>query len=284
MMRVSVRFIVPLFIVFALGFQPAKADDPQVFSDIQRIIKAGVLRVAMLGKDVPPLIMTKADGELSGTEPNLARDLAQRLGVEVEFIRSMDTYDDVVDMVARKEADIAVSYLTGGVQRGLYVLFSQPYIQQSGRLFYNRAQFAKLRRDYDIDDLQAIDNLPAASELVVGVEAGSVNQTILARDFPHVQLKTFGSLDEIMAAVRAGDIFAGLHGSLHTHFFMRRHPATAIYIAIDSNIRLPSDIRIAVRPDAPNLLRWIDLYLANHVGMLDHMEILDRYLNNGEPA
>jgi hypothetical protein len=34
-----------------------------------------------------------------------------------------------------------------------------------------------------------------------------------------------------------------------------------------------------VRPDAPNLLRWINLYLADHVGMLDDAKIVRRYLD-----
>lgn len=260
----------------------ALAQDRQAFADIQRILDAGVLRVAVLAKDAPPLIMTDPDKGLTGSEPDLARDLAQKLGVDIAFIRRADTYDGVVNMVSNQEADIAVSYLTGGVQRALYVLFSRPYIRQNGRLFYNRAQFAKLRRDYGVDNLRALDSLPPAANLIVGVEAGSVYQTILKRDLPRVQVKAFSELDDIVNAVKEGDIFAGIHGSLQTHYFIRSHPATAIYVAVDSNVRLSSDIRIAVRSDAPNLLRWVDLYLANHVGMLEHADILDSYLANSQ--
>lgn len=274
------RFIVMLCIAVVLGtaWLPASATEPQIFADIKRIIDAGVIRVAVLGKDAAPLIMTDAYGDLKGTEADLARDLAKKLGVKIKFIRSTDTYDDVVNIVARKQADIAVSYLTGDVQRGLYVLFSQPYIQQYGRLFYNRAQFAKLQRDYAIKDLQDINDLPGASALVVGVETGSVNKINMQRDFPNVKLKAYDTLEQIMAAVKAGEIFAGMHGSLRTNYYLRRNPALAIYIAVDSTIRVSSDIRIAVRPDAPQLLRWVNLYLANYVGTLDHEKIIERYL------
>lgn len=280
MMLIKARTVARLCVVLALGivFCQAKAARPEIFPDIKRIINVGVLRVALLGKDAPPLIMTNAKGELSGTEPELARDLAQKLGVKVKFNRNAKTYDGVINIVARKEADIAVSYLTGDVQRALYVLFSRPYIRQSGRLFYNRAYYAKLQRDYKIEDLQAINNLPDAAKITVGVEKGSVNAVYIARDFPNVKLKTFPDLAKIMAAVKTGKIFAGMYGSLRTNFYLRRHPALAIYIAVDSKIRVSSDIRIAVRPDAPDLLRWINLYLANNVGMMDHKKIIDRYL------
>ncbi len=32
-----------------------------------------------------------------------------------------------------------------------------------------------------------------------------------------------------------------------------------------------------MRPDAPNLLRWLNIYLANHVGLLDAKGVIKRY-------
>ena len=154
-----------LVLGLATAIRPAAADEPVVFPDIQRILDAGVIRVALLAGDAAPMIMTDADGAPAGSEPDLARDLAKKLGVEVAFVRSADTYDGVVDVVARKEADIAVSYLSGGMQRARYVFFSQPYIRQSGRLIYNRARFAELKRDYGIEDLRAIADTAVAAEL-----------------------------------------------------------------------------------------------------------------------
>jgi ABC-type amino acid transport substrate-binding protein len=257
----------------------AAADEPAVFPDIQRILDAGVIRVAIRARDAAPMIMTDAEGELAGSEPDLARDLARKLGVAVKFLRSAESYDGVVDLVARKDADIAISYLSGGVQRARHVFFSRPYIRQSGRLVYNRAQFAKLKRAYGIDGVRDIRGTPAANELQVGVIAGSVYETNLERDFPASRLQRFDDLREMMAAVRRGETFAALHGGLQVDYFMRRHPATAIYVAVDPDIRQPSDIRIAVRPDAPHLLRWVDLYLSDHVGMQDDSEIVRRYLD-----
>jgi ABC-type amino acid transport substrate-binding protein len=270
-----IAVVLGLILALASPIRQAAADEPAVFPDIQRILDAGILRVAMRAEDAPPMIRTARDGTPAGSEPDIARDLARKLGVEVEFIRTADTYD----AAAGKEADIAVSYLTGGVQRGQYVFFSRPYVRQNGQLFYKRARFAELRRDYEIEDLRAIESIPVASELEVGVVRGSVYKTIHERDFPKSLLRTFDRLGEVMAAVRTGKTFAGMHGGLQIEYFMRSSPATAICVAVDPDIRQSSDIRIALRPDAPNLLRWVDLYLANHVGMLDDAEIVQRYLD-----
>jgi len=268
-----------LLLGLAMAMRPVAADEPAVFPDIQRILDAGVIRVALLAVDAAPMIMTDADGVPEGSEPDLARDLAKKLGVEVAFVRSADTYDGVVDVVARKEADIAVSYLSGGMQRARYVYFSQPYVRQSGRLIYNRARFAELKRDDGIEDLRDLADTEVAAELEVGVVAGSVYETNLERDFPTSRLRRFDNLADMMTAVRSGEAFAALHGGLQIDYFMRRNPATAIYVAIDPDIRQSSDIRIAVRPDAPNLLKWVNLYLADHVGMLDDAKIVQRYLD-----
>ncbi|QQO52512.1 MAG: amino acid ABC transporter substrate-binding protein [Thiohalocapsa sp. PB-PSB1] len=258
---------------------PAAAAEPAIFPDIQRILDAGLIRVAIRAKDAAPMIMTNADGSLTGSEPDLARDLAKKLGVAAEFVRTAETYDGVVELVARKQADIAVSYLSGGMQRARYVFFSRPYIQQSGYFFYNRAQFARIRHDYGVENVRAIEEIANAPELYVGVIGGSVYETKRKRDFPESLLRQFDTLDEMVKAVRAGDIFAAISGGLQVDYYMRSHPATAIYVAIDQDIRQPDDIRIAVRADSPNLLRWINLYLENHVGMLDDAEIVRRYLN-----
>jgi polar amino acid transport system substrate-binding protein len=283
----GLQMVLMAMLVLGLGLaapvQRAVAEEPAAFPDIQRILEAGVIRVAIRGRDAAPMIMTAPDGSLTGSEADLARDLARKLGVEALFVRTADTYDGVVDLVARKDADIAVSYLSGGVRRARYVYFSTPYIEQSGRFFYNRARFAELKRDYRIDSLRALEQTPAAPELEVGVIAGSVYETNLERDFPSSPLRRFDSLQEMVAAVRDGEIFGALSGGLQVDYHLRRHPGTAIYVAIDPDIRQPDDIRIAVRPDAPNLLRWVDLYLAGHVGMLDDADLVQRYLQRDDP-
>jgi ABC-type amino acid transport substrate-binding protein len=260
---------------------PARAAD-SAFPDLQRIIDAGVLRVAILDKDVPPMIMTAQDGSPAGAEPDLARDLAEKLDVELELLRSADTYEAVIDQVAAKQADLGVSFLSSDVSRALQVYFSRPYIRQSGRLFYSRTAFARLKRDHKIETPRDIAGRAAADALQIGVVEGSVYETILDRDFPALEMKPFPDLPTLMQAVRNDEILGGVHGGLQIAFFMRRHPSTAIHVAVDPELRRTSDICIAVRPDAPNLLRWVDVYLATHVGLDESDAIVARYLEHAD--
>lgn len=85
-------------------------------------------------------------------------------------------------------------------------------------------------------------------------------------------------LPDIVTAVKEGRIFAGLHGELQIEYCMRRNPETATYVALVPTARHPVDISIAVRPDAPNLLQRMNVYLANHVGLFDNTEIVQWFL------
>lgn len=59
------------------------ADEPTVFPDIQRILDAGFIRVAIRARDAAPMIMTDEDGALAGSEPDLARWIDLYLGDHV---------------------------------------------------------------------------------------------------------------------------------------------------------------------------------------------------------
>ena len=267
-----------LLVWLAIGCSVAAAAGESSFPDIQRILDNGRIRVAVLAEDAPPMIMTSDTGALTGSEADLARNLGARLGVDVEFIRTATTYDGVVDIVARKEADIAVSFLSSGVRRATLVLFSQPYVTQNRRVFFNRALFAALRRDHGIDSIAQLANTDIAGTLVFGVLADSINEQMLRKYLPQFAVKRYRDLPSMVTAVKQGEIFAGLHGELQLNYYMRRNPETAIYIGFEPRARHPSDICIAVRPDAPNLLRWVNVFLSNHVGLMDSDEIVERYI------
>ncbi len=258
-----------------LGVTTSATAAESTFPDIQHILDEGKLVVAILAKDAPPMIMTDGDGAVVGYEVDLALDIGKKMGVRIEFVRTAQTYDGVVELVARKEADLAVSFLTSDVRRATRVLFSQPYLTQKRRVFYNRAGFARLKRDFGINTIDEVATI--ATPVEFGTVKGSVYEAMLRRDWPTLRVKPYGNLAEIFAAVGKGEIFAGLHGELEIEFYMRENPRIAIYVAVEPRIIYTSDIRIAVRPDAPNLLHWVNIYLANHIGLLDTADIIERY-------
>jgi ABC-type amino acid transport substrate-binding protein len=274
--------VTSLLATWLLACNLAVAAGESTFPDIQRILDSGTLRVAMHAEDIPPLIMTGKDGTVTGSEADLAHDLAKKMGVGVEFVRSADTYDGVVEVVARGEADVGISFLSSDVRRAKQVYFSRPYLKQKRRVFFNRAAFAKLQRDYEVATVRQLVATRAVVDMRVGVVEGSIYGPLLRRDYPQLTVHPFPGLAELVEAVKEGRVYAGFHGGLQLDYYMHRHPETAIYIGVDPEAPYPSDIRIAVRPDAPNLLRWVNVYLADHVGQLDELELIEHYA--GSPS
>lgn len=248
------------------------------FPDIQRILENKKLVVAILAADVPPMIMTNEAGQPMGFDVDLAEDISWKLGVAIEFVRTADTFDGVVRIVARRQADIAVSFLSRSAERAKQVYFTDPYVKQGGLIIYNRVGWSELREKFPwLKEIRQIPGTEAATNVEVGVQKGSIYAARFARDLPQIRTRTYDTFPEMVAAVKDGKIFAAYHGEIQIQYYMREHPETNIRVGIDPLVRNPSNISIAVRPDAPNLLHWLNIYLANNVGALDVKGLLQRY-------
>ncbi len=123
----------------------------------------------MRARDAPPMIMTDEKGAPTGFEVDHALGIGKQMGVAVEFVRTAETYESVVDVVAREEADIAVSFLCSGLRRAMKELLSKPYITQNHRGFYHRASFARLRSDFAIETIKQLATTEAAKTLEIGL-------------------------------------------------------------------------------------------------------------------
>ena len=91
-------------------------DGRMLAPDIARIVNRGELVVAMYRVDQPPFFYVKG-GELMGIEVDLAKAIAKELKVSVRFDRSPATFNEVVDVVARQDADLGISKLSRTLAR-----------------------------------------------------------------------------------------------------------------------------------------------------------------------
>ncbi|MFZ0763720.1 MAG: hypothetical protein WAN01_07430, partial [Bradyrhizobium sp.] len=70
---------------------PSTAATFSSFPDIRQLQERGALRVGLVAKDIPPLLVTGSDGQPAGIEVAMANGLARRLGVELQFVRTAAT-------------------------------------------------------------------------------------------------------------------------------------------------------------------------------------------------
>ena len=240
--------------------------------DIERIINRGKLIVAMHSEDAPPFFMNDEKGRLYGFDVKLAKDIGEKLGVEVEFKREADTYDGVVDMIARREADIAISYLSKTLDRSMRVRFTEPYITTNLALLVNRLMAAKKKMGKSMSEiLEDMDEK-------IGVLAASSHIGYVEELFPRAVMKTYKAFDPyIVDAVLKGKVFAGFFDEAEIKRVIRKNPELSLQLKMVILKDIQDPISIAVPWDSMHLLSWLNFYLSSIKLDLTADSILDRY-------
>jgi len=241
----------------SMAAAPARAGAP-VLPDLQRVISAGRLVVALGSDDIDPMVSTDSKGGLGGFDVDLARALARLLGVKAEFRRDAVTPDQIIEAVAEGEADIGISLLSATAERAKYVLFTRPYTTQPLTAFINRKSALQFRgRCPSLDEIHATAEKPDQ----LGVQKQSAAASWIRQEVPGAKLKEFAGLEKLFAAAREGKVMFTIQGEIPARRLLHRHPAASIQLRVCVINARPDHIAIAVRPDAPGLARWIDAFL-----------------------
>ncbi len=244
------------------------------FPDIDRILKAGKITVALIESERAPLVETGPEGKPIGFDVNLARRIARGLGVEAVFVRTAISFDEVIEQVARVEADLGLSGLSWTPSRARNVLFSGPYLVQGVTVFVNRVR-----------GLRAIKDCPTPQDLVrlarddkkVGFVSNSAYIAGLRAVDKDFAPSEFDTLDVMLESVASGEILASVQGVIAARQYLHEHKAASIRLRFCVMENIVDRLGIAVRPDAPNLARWLDqMLVTNDILFTARQVVLER--------
>ena len=157
----------------------------------ERIQQAGVLRVG-LDPTYPPF-EEAIDEEVWGLDVDLARAIAQELGIEVSF--SYFGYDGLYDALATKQVDMLISALVIQPERTRDFAYSQPYFN-AGQLLVVPASN---------QPLQSVEQL---SNEVVSVELGTQGHLVALdqqKHHPNLQIITYNDVNSALASLQSGE-------------------------------------------------------------------------------
>jgi ABC-type amino acid transport substrate-binding protein len=244
-----------------LPLTPSVSAPLSSFPDIRQVQQRGALRVGLVAKDIPPLLVTGSDGQPAGIEVAMANGLAKRLGVRLQFVRTAATHDELVAQVAAGKVDIAVSSVSRTVERAKVVRFSRPYLTQSVAVVLNRVR--ALKENVACPDTPAAAAALAARPDGLGVTRGGAYEQALRNQDAKANLVVFDNEKELQGALESGKLLAGLGGEIELRDMFARRPADRIKLKLCLVGKQKDQIAIAVRPDAPNLTAWIDVVLDN---------------------
>ena len=261
--------------------------------DIKRIKERGKLIVAQHSGEMPLFFMLTPKGfdkfpkemrlelpdgrSVCGFDVAIAKFLAKVLNVEIDLKRSYPTYRDVVDAVARGEADLGISNLCMTFGRLQSVRFSQPYATFSFALLVNRRTMIEKRIELGAkstgDDFDRFFDRP---EALIGVEARTAPQEQLPLIFPKAKAVPFKTQNELLLALRDQKIDAVIGDDFYILYVMSMDPELHLHYEMLRIPDTPYKIAVAVNPEFPTLKNIVD-EISTYIKIEPPVELIRKY-------
>lgn len=221
----------------------AEAQDSAI-DDVQR---RGVMNVGM--STFVPWAMRDKAGNLVGFEIDVARRLAEDLGVEVNFVPT--AWDGIIPALLARKFDVIISGMTVTTQRNLTVNFTEAYAHSGMRLVAHAEAAAGMTRLEDYD----------RPEVVFAQRRGSTPAEFVRRALPNSAMNLFDEDGQAFLEIVAGRATATFAYDPTPAEWVDRYP-DLLYVPIDEIYNEGSEA-FAVRkgdPDTLNVLNnWIRL-------------------------
>jgi polar amino acid transport system substrate-binding protein len=197
-----------LLSVMLLSLNLAAKDAPQ--RDLQTILDSGELRVGVAL--FSPWVMRAKDGQLIGSELDMARRLAADMGIKPEI--GLYEWTQLIPALEKGEIDIIISGMGIKPNRALRVNFSRPY----GDAGIGLAANTKLTKNF-----KSIDELKQPN-INIGVQEETVSASVAQRMFSKTTIKTYPTQEALVDAVLKGELHAMIAANPLPKFVTLQNP------------------------------------------------------------
>ena len=191
-MRIIRTLVVPLVVVGLMaGYSQMAfaAEGARVAPVLDRILAKQELVVGTAAS-MPPLNMTMKDGQIVGLEVDLARFLADGLGVKLTLKRIQ--FNELIPALEAGQVDMILSGMTITPARNLKAAFVGPYFV-SGKSI--------LAKKTSIESMKEISQINNSDKVLVALR-GSTSQMFSEKVFPKAKLVLTDDYDQAVAMVR----------------------------------------------------------------------------------
>ena len=224
-------------------------------STLEQVLQRGVLRVGF--STFVPWAMQDKKGEFVGFEIDVARRLAQDMGVKVQFEPTQ--WSGIIPALLSGKFDIIIGGMSIQPQRALKVNFSIPYEYSGMSLVASRKLACKLNT---LDGFNQPNIILAIRQGTTAVEA--------ARKFmPKAQVKYFDNEAQTIQEVLNGRAHAVVASEPFPAFQALKNPDKLFLPVAKAFAKGP--IAFAVRKGDPDFLNFLDgwIRVVNDEGWLD---------------
>lgn len=145
-------------------------------SVIETIKERGVIKIGL--SLFVPWSMRDLNGDLIGYELDVGRQLAEDMGVEVEFIPT--SWDGIIPALVSGNFDAIISGMSVTASRNLTVNFTDPYAY-SGLAVYSNIEMTKGMSREDFNN----------ESITFAARRGATPAAVIAKQFPNAQILLF---------------------------------------------------------------------------------------------
>jgi polar amino acid transport system substrate-binding protein len=213
---------------------------------IDRILQRQALVVGMAG-NMPPLNMTTKDGELIGFEVDLARAMAQAMGVSAKF--EIIPFAELLPALESGKIDLILSNMTITPGRNLKAAFVGPYFS-SGKAFLTKIKtMAMAKKPGDVD---------ARKTKLVALKA-STSQAFVEEAIPDATLVVADDYDAAVKMVLEDKVDAMVADYPICVVSVFRYPDQGLLSVVTKLTYEP--IGVGAPAGDPLLVNWLDNFM-----------------------
>ena len=222
---------------------------------IDRILQRGELVVGMAG-NMPPLNMTTKEGELIGYEVDLAKGMAQAMGVKAKL--QVIPFGELLPALQSGKIDLILSNMTITPERNLKVAFVGPYFA-SGKAFLTKIKTIALA-----DKAQDINS---KNTKLVALK-GSTSQAFVEEVIPDATLVTASDYDAAVKMVLEDKVHAMVADYPICVVSVFRYPGQGLLSVVTTLTYEP--IGVGMPAGDPLLVNWVENFMriSEKIGLL----------------
>ncbi|APX22014.1 MAG: amino acid ABC transporter substrate-binding protein [Rhodobacteraceae bacterium] len=214
-------------------------------SVIESIKREGVLKVGM--STFVPWAMRDKNGDLIGFEIDVAKQLAEDMGVEAEFVPT--AWDGIIPALLAGKFDVIIGGMSITPQRNLTVNFTTPYARSS------LGVMANIETAQDIEWPEGFDS----TDVTFACRRGGSPCDYIRDTFPKATVRLFDDQNQVIQEVLNGNADVMMSSQPLPAFIIYDNPET-VYAPTDELIEASSEA-FAVRKGDPDALNFFDNWI-----------------------
>lgn len=236
---------------------------------LNEIKTAGVIKVGLMGTYAPYNFLNE-NKEIDGFDADIAKEVAKRLGVKVEF--APQEFSGLIPSLQAGKIDAIISQVTITDERKQQIDFTQPYITNQVKIIVKE----------DNDSITKLEDFKGKN---IGVGLGTNDESYLRNDvLPQVgnfEIKTYDDVITSLQDLNAGRIDATINNlyALKPIVDKNGYKIKAVGDAIKSD-----QAGIAIRKDNPEFLTALDQALTDMKADGTYNTIFKKWFGEEPPA